>query len=68
MTPKVNAVSVLIFVARKEKLVSARIAHLQYDYPTLENQPESLINEALSLTSMDDCSVRLTKVEESNKL
>ena len=42
-------------------MVSARIAHQTYDYPTLENQPESLINEAISLMSIDDSSVKLIR-------
>ena len=34
----------------------------------LENQPESLLNETISLTSMGDSSVKLTRVEEPNNL
>ena len=52
-----------------KKLVSARAAHLNHSYPTLENELESLTNEAISLTSMDDSSVRLTRVGgEQNKI
>ena len=49
-------------------MVSARTAYLKHDYPTLENQPESLINEVISLTSMDDSSVKLTRVGWPNNL
>ena len=41
----------------KKKLVNARAAHSKHDYPTMEKQPESLITEAISLTSLDDSSV-----------
>ena len=49
-------------------MVSARAANLKHDYPMLENQPEDLINEAVSLTSMDGSSVKLTRVGEPNNL
>ena len=49
-------------------MVSARVAHFKHDYPILENQPESMMNEAISLTSIDDSSVKLTRVGEQNKL
>ena len=38
------------------------------DNLTLENQPESLINEAISLISIDDSSVKLTINGEANNL
>ena len=38
-------------------ITRSRAAHLKHDYPTKENQPESLINEAISLTSIDDNSI-----------
>ena len=38
------------------------------DYPTLKNQPESLIYAAISLISMDDSSFKLTWNGKSNKL
>ena len=50
------------------KCVSARAAHLKHDYPALENQLEILINEAVSLTSIDDSSVELTIIGEPNNL
>ena len=60
MTPQATEVSVLSkFLRTKE---GARAAHLKHDYPTLENQTESLINEFMSLTSIDDSSVKLTRV------
>ena len=52
--PQAHAVPQFIETREKKKLLSVRDAHLKRDYPTLENQPESLINEAISLTSMDD--------------
>ena len=55
-------------VRRREKLVSARTTELKYDYPILENQPESLINEAISLTSMDESFVRLSRIGEPYNL
>ena len=50
---------------KREKLVSAKAAHQKYDCPTLENQPESLINEAVSI---DDSFVKLTRNDEPNNL
>ena len=49
-------------------MVGAKAAHLKHDYPTLENQPESLINKAISLTSMDSSFVKLTRVGVLNNL
>ena len=45
--PKVNAVSALtkFLQSREEELAVS--THLKHDYPTLENRPESLINEAI---------------------
>ena len=51
----------------RKKLASTRAADSKLDYPTLENQPERLMNEAISLTSIDDSSVKLTRVGEPNK-
>ena len=56
--PQGNTVSAL--------LISA--AYLKHDYLTLKNQPESLIFEAIALTSMDNSSVKLTGVVQPNKL
>ena len=50
--------------SKKEKLVSQLKAH----YPTLENQPESFINEAIPLILIDDSTVELTKNGEQNNL
>ena len=33
-----------------------------------ENEPESLTNDSISLTSMDDTSIKLTRVRETNNL
>ena len=70
MTPQVNAVSVLSKFCPKpitrKKLASARAAHQKHDYPTPENQPKSLINEAICLTSIDDSSIKLTRSGEPN--
>ena len=49
-------------------LDSASSAHPKLDYPTLENQSESLIYEAISLISTDDSSVKLTRNREPNNL
>ena len=53
-----NAVPILSKFYQKPKkrkmLVSAWAAHQKHEYPTLENQPESLINEVISLISIDD--------------
>ena len=43
-------------------MVSARAAELKHD------QPESLMKEVMSLTSMDDSFVKLTRVGGPNKL
>ena len=51
-----------------KKLVSAKATHQKHDYPMLENQPESLINKDMSLTSMDDSSVKLTRNGELNNI
>ena len=40
----------------------------KHDYTTLENQPESLINEAIFLISRDDSSVKLIRNGEPNNL
>ena len=53
---------------KRKKLVTARVAHQKHDYCTLENQPERLINEAISLISVDDSSVKLTRNGEPNDL
>ena len=82
MTPLVNAIPVLTKFHRiqflgsivspkpgkKKKLVRARSAHQKHDYPTLENQPESLLNAAISLMSIGGISVKLTIYEESNNM
>ena len=71
MTPQVNAVSILTkFLGTKEKEVGqhkgctfkARLVS------TLEIQADNLINEAISLTLMDDSSVKLTLVGEPYNL
>ena len=41
---------------------------LKHNYPTLKNQPESLINEAIALISIDDSAIRLTRVGEPSNL
>ena len=51
-----------------KKLVNARVTHQKHDYPTAENQPESWINEAISLMSIGDSFVKLTRNEELNIL
>ena len=43
-------------------------AHQKHDYPTMENQLASYINEALSLISIGDNSVKLTENGEPNNL
>ena len=48
--------------------VSARAALQTLDYPTLENQPESLIYEIISLISIDDSIVKLTRNRKPNNL
>ena len=48
--------------------MSVRAVPLKQDYPTLENQPENLIIEALSLTSMDDSSIGMPRIGEPNNL
>ena len=53
---------------KRKKLISARADHQKHDYLTLENQPESLINEAISLMSIDDISVKLARNGEPNEL
>ena len=50
----------------KKKFVSVRAAYSKHDYHTLENHTESFINEAISLTSIDESSVKLTRVGEPN--
>ena len=45
-----------------------RAAYLKDIYLTLENQPKSLINEAISLTPMDDSSVMLIRGGKPNNL
>ena len=54
----------LFLQAKERKLVSAKAALLKHIFSTLEYQPVSLINEATSLTSMDESSVKLTSVGE----
>ena len=49
---------------KRKKLISIRAAHQKPDYPRLE----SLINEAISLKSIDDSFVKLTRNGESNTL
>ena len=46
---------------KESNLVGARAANQKHDYTTLENHPESLINEAISLISLDDSSVKLIR-------
>ena len=54
--------------SKKKKLASARVANQKYDYVKLEKQPESVINEAISLTSIDDSFVKMTRNGEPNNL
>ena len=49
-------------------MVTLRAANLKHDYPKLENQAESLINEAIFLTSIDDSFVKLTRIREPNRV
>ena len=51
-----------------KKSVSARAAYPKYDYPTLENQLASLINEVICLISINDSSAKLTRNGEPNNL
>ena len=53
---------------RGKNLVSTRAAQIKHDYLMLENQSESWINEIMSLISMVDISVKLTRVGEPNNL
>ena len=53
---------------KRKKLISARADHQKHDYLTLENQPESLINEAICVISIDNSSVKLTRNGEQNNL
>ena len=64
--PQVNAVSALIkfLQVREEKAGQSNGCTFKPPLPTAENQPESLINEAISLTSMDDCSIKQIRVRE----
>ena len=52
---------------KRGMLVSASTAHQSNDYTTLE-KPESSIYETISLISIDDNSVKLTRNVESNKI
>ena len=52
----------------KRELIRTRAAYQKHDYSTLENQPESLINKAISLMLIDDDSVKLTINREPNNL
>ena len=47
---------------------NATAPHEKHDYSTLENQSESIINEAISLISIDDSSVKLKRNGEPNNL
>ena len=49
-------------------MVSTIAAHSKHDYPTLENPPGSFISAAISLKSMDNSYVKLTRVGEPNNL
>ena len=50
-------------------MVSAKAAHYKHEKKsTLGNQSESLINEAIALTSMDDRFVKLIEIGEPNNL
>ena len=51
---------------KREKLVSARAAHQKHVFPTLKNQSESSIYEAISLISIDDSLVKLKRNGEPN--
>ena len=51
-----------------KNLVSTRAAHQKHDYLNLENQPETLINKAMSLISIDDNFVKLARNGEPNNL
>ena len=53
---------------KRKNLDSARAAHQKHDYSTLGNQPESFMNEAISLMSIDDSSVNLTRNGEQYNL
>ena len=53
---------------KRKKLLGARAAHQKHDDSTMKNQPESLINEAISLISINDSSVKLTRNGEPNNL
>ena len=59
---------VLLKQGKRQKLISSRAAHQKHGYSTLENQPESLINEAILLTLIDDSSDKLTTNGEPNNL
>ena len=48
-------------LGKSKKLASARAAHQKHYYPTLENQAESLLNEAISLISIDNSSCQAGK-------
>ena len=50
-----------------KKYVSARAALQKHDYPMLEDQP-AVINKVISLISIDDNSVKLTRNWEPNNL
>ena len=54
--------------SKRKKLVSTSAAYQKYDYPTLENQPESSISEAISFISIDDSSINLTRNKVPNNL
>ena len=55
-------------LGKQKNQVNARVAHQKYDYPALEYKTENLINEAKSLTSMDDSSVKEAETTELKNL
>ena len=60
--PQVKSVSLLTMfsISGEKKLFSARAEHSKARLLYVGNQPEDLINEAISWISMDDSSVKLT--------
>ena len=59
--PQANVVSVLTCTCTDA-------AHLKHDYYTLKNHPEILINETISLVSINYSSVKLRRAGEPNNL
>ena len=66
IAPQVNAVTVLTkFYQTTEE---EKFGQHKHGYLTLENLPEIMINETISLISTDDSSVKLTSIGESNNI